>query len=92
MHDWLIRGGVAYGRHWEENEKGNLFVVSDALVRAVEIERSTKVPAVVVSTEIPLGIEAWMPRFEHGVFKAPLLYFQGLVIVNPFNTIGSRAP
>jgi hypothetical protein len=84
--DWLIRGGIAYGRHSEESEDGNLFVVSEALVRAVSIEKSIKVPAVAVSEDIPLGIEAWVPRFEHGVFKAPLLHFDGLTIVNPFNT------
>jgi hypothetical protein len=86
LNDWLIRGGIGYGRHWEESEDGNLFVVSDALVRAVAIEKSVKIPAVVVSQEIPLGIEAWVPRFEHGIFKAPLLYYEGRSLVNPFNS------
>src|SRR5450759_4271114 len=39
MQDWLIRGGIAYGKYWEEKENGNLFVVSDALVRAVALEK-----------------------------------------------------
>ena len=86
MQGWLIRGGVAYGKYWEEKENGNLFVVSDALVKAVALEKSVKIPAVVVSEEIPLAIEAWVPRFEHGVFKAPLLHFRGRNIVNPFNS------
>ena len=86
LHDWVIRGGVAYGRYWEESEDGNLFVVSDALVRAVAIEKSVKVPAVAISEDIPLGIEAWVPRFQHGIYKTPLLHFQGLTIVNPFNS------
>ncbi|GIK84790.1 MAG: hypothetical protein BroJett026_02710 [Betaproteobacteria bacterium] len=85
MRDWLIRGGVAYGKYWEEKEGGNLFVVSDALVKAVALEKSVKIPAVVISEEIPLGIEAWVPRFQHGPFKAPLLHFGGHSIVNPFN-------
>ncbi len=85
MQGWLIRGGVAHGKYWEEKENGNLFVVSDALVKAVALEKVVKVPAIVVSKEIHLGIEAWVPRFQHGVFKAPLLHFQGLNIVNPFN-------
>ena len=83
--DWLIRGGFAYGKYWEERDDGNLFVVSDALVKAVHLEKTIKVPAVVVSDEIPLGIEAWMPRFQHGATNAPLLHYQGLNIVNPFN-------
>lgn len=84
--DWLVRGGVAYGRYWEEKEDGNLFVVSDAIVRAVALEKSVKVPAVALSEDIALGIEAWVPRFEYGVFKAPLLFFDGRTIVNPFNS------
>lgn len=86
MQDWLVRGGVAYGKYWEEKEGGNIFVVSDALVHAVSLEKTVKVPAVVVSDDINLGIEAWVPRFEYGVFKAPLLHFQGLNLVNPFNS------
>jgi hypothetical protein len=82
---WLIRGGVAYGRYLEEKEDGNLFVVSDALVHAVAIEKSAKVPAVIVSEDIALGIEAWVPRFKHNIFRAPLLYFEDRRIVNPFN-------
>lgn len=85
LQDWLIRGGIAYGRHWEVKEDGNLFVVSEALVKAVALEKSVKVPAVVVSEEILLGVEAWIPRFEHGPFKAPLLHFDGRSLVNPFN-------
>lgn len=82
---WLIRGGVAYGKYWEEKADGNLFVVSDALVKAVALEKTVKVPAVAVSNEITLGIEAWIPRFQHGIFKAPLLHFLELSVVNPFN-------
>ena len=85
LQGWLIRGGVACGRYLEEKEDGNLYVVSDALVHAVAIEKSAKVPAVVVSEDIALGIEAWMPRFEHNIYRAPLLYFENRCIVNPFN-------
>lgn len=83
--DWLIRGGIAYGRYWEETENGNLFVVSDALISAVAIEKSIKVPGIAVSEEISLDIEAWIPRFSDGLFESLLLHFQGLTIVNPFN-------
>ena len=83
-HKWLIRGGIAYGRYWEESHNGNIFVVSDALVRAVQIEKTIQVPAVALPDEIALGIEAWVPRFQHGIFKAPLLFYQGHSIVNPF--------
>ncbi|MGA8146800.1 MAG: hypothetical protein WB870_04395 [Gallionellaceae bacterium] len=85
VHDWLIRGGVAYGRYWQERDGENLLVVSDALVRAVALEKSVKIPAVAISEEIILGIEAWVPRFQHGILSAPLLFFDGRAIVNPFN-------
>jgi len=85
LQGWLIRGGIAYGRYWQEKEDGNLFVVSDALVQAVSLEKTVKVPAVIVSNDIQLGIEAWIPRFQHGIVKAPLLHFKGLNLVNPFN-------
>jgi hypothetical protein len=85
LQDWLLRGGISYGRYWEDKENGNLFVVSDALVKAVSLEKTVKVPAVVISEEISLGIEAWVPRFEHGATNTPLLHFQGRSLVNPFN-------
>lgn len=85
LQGWLVRGGIARGRHWEEGDASNLFVVSDALVKAVAIEKTVKVPAVVISTDIELGIEAWVPRFESGAITATVLYFGGHAIVGPFN-------
>lgn len=83
--DWLIRGGIAYGRYWEKRENGNLFVVSDALVRAVKLESTVSYPAVAFSPEVDLTLAAWVPRYEHGVLPAPVLHFRGLSFVNPFN-------
>jgi len=84
-NDWLIRGGIAYGKYWARQEQSSFFVVSDALVRAVRLESSVKVPAIAISSEIELPISAWTPRFEHNIFDAPLLHFRGLSLVNPFN-------
>ncbi len=83
--DWMIRGGIAYGRYWEHRENGHLFVVSDALVRAVKIESEVGYPAVAFSPEIELGLQYWVPRFERGALAAPVLSFNGLTFVNPFN-------
>lgn len=83
--DWLIRGGVAYGKYWEDRSNGNLFVVSDALVRAVRLESTIKVPGIVLSPEVEIPLSAWMARFRDGPFSAPLLHFDGLNVVNPFN-------
>ena len=70
--DWLIRGGIAYGKYWEDRSNGNLFVVSDALVRAVRLESTIKVPGVVLSPEIEVPLSAWVTRFRDGPFSAPL--------------------
>jgi hypothetical protein len=82
---WLIRGGIAYGNYWETRENGNLFVVSDALVRAVRLESTVSVPAVAFSPEVDLTLAAWVPRFQHDLLDAPVLHFRGLSFVNPFN-------
>ncbi|CAI8881624.1 Guanylate cyclase domain-containing protein [Pseudomonas sp. IT-196MI5] len=83
--NWLIRGGIAYGKYWEDRSNGNLFVVSDALVRAVHLESTVKVPGVVLSPEVEVPLGIWFTRFRDGQFSAPLLHFDGLNVVNPFN-------
>lgn len=84
-YDWLIRGGIAYGKYWEDRTDGNLFVVSDALVRAVRLESTVKHPCVALSSEIEIPLGAWVTRFEHGLLNTSLLHHDGLNIVNPFN-------
>lgn len=84
--NWLIRGGVAYGKYWEDRSDGNLFVVSDALIRAVRLESSVKIPGVVLSSEIDVPLGAWAARFRDGPFAAPIFHFEGLNVVNPFNS------
>lgn len=83
--DWLLRGGIAYGKYWEDRSNGNLFVVSDALVRAVRLESKVKVPGVVLSPEVDVPLSAWVTGFRDGPFSAPLLHFDGFNVVNPFN-------
>lgn len=84
-HDLLIRGGIAYGKYWERREKGNLFVVSDALVRAVKLESTIKIPGIGFSSEVDIPLSAWMPHFANQVFLSPVLHFEGQTVVNPFN-------
>lgn len=89
--DWLIRGGIAYGKYWEDRSNGNLFVVSDALVRAVRLEATVKIPGVVVSPEVEISLGTWFTRFRDGPYAAPLLHFEGLNLVNPFNIYWFRS-
>jgi hypothetical protein len=85
-YDFLIRGGISHGRYWERRKDGNLFVVSDAMVRAVKLESAIKIPAVGFSPEIDIPSELWMPHFADQPFLSPVLHFRGQTVVNPFNT------
>lgn len=87
-NDWMIRGGIAYGRYWEKRENGDVCIVSDALVRAVKLEASIRYPAVVFSEEIKIHSDPtiWAARFTRGVVSAPAFHFKGLSFVNPFNS------
>ena len=60
-------------------------VASDALVRAVKLERSMGVPAVFVADDVEIPDDLWLYRFHKGVLAAPLLHFRDRNIVNPFN-------
>ena len=73
---WLMRGGISHGSYWRKKHDGHLFVVSDALVRAVRIEGSVSYSAIAISREIELTLPYWVPRFEHGIFVAPVLHFR----------------
>ena len=83
----MIRGGIAYGKYWERRHGNHLMVVSDALVRAVKLESTVGVPAVVLADDIQLGLDAWIPRLVDGPFATPLLHFRDRNIVNPFSVI-----
>jgi hypothetical protein len=79
----LVRGGIARGRHVSATEAGNLYVVSEGLVRAVSIEKTVKNPCVALDKAIDVPTDYWLVDVNN--FQKPLLYFQGEVIVNPFN-------
>lgn len=89
--NWLIRGGIAYGKYWEDRSNGNLFVVSDALVRAVRLESTVKVPCVALSPEVEIPPRLWLSRFSDSPLTAPLLHFEGLNLVSPFNIAWFRS-
>lgn len=59
-------------------------MASDALVRAVKIEKSIGYPMVALADNIEVPMELWVPRFRDGPLAAPLLHFRDRNIVNPF--------
>jgi hypothetical protein len=54
-NDLMIRGAVVRGRYWEQRRDNHLLVASDALVRAVKLERSAGVHAVQPKQELGIG-------------------------------------
>jgi len=85
-NDLMIRGAITKGRYWEHREGNNLLVASDALVRAVKLEKSVGVPAVVIADDVEISDEFWLNRFRGSLLETPLLHFRDRNIVNPFNT------
>ncbi|HVV94829.1 MAG TPA: hypothetical protein VHD15_15565 [Hyphomicrobiales bacterium] len=83
-HFVIIRGGIAYGRYWQISQDKHMFVVSDALVHAVKIEKSVGFPMVMIADNIDIPLNLWVSRFEHGPIATPLLHFRDRNIVNPF--------
>ena len=81
----MLRGAVTQGKYWELRKGNHMLVASDALARAVKLERSIGIPAVVVSDDIEIPDAFWMWRFTHGAFLTPILHFRDRNIVNPFN-------
>ena len=82
-NDYLVRGGIGYGRHLEVQEGPNLYVVSEALVKASVAEKATKMPCVVIHEEIQIPNQWWL--FPGNPFVRPILHTTGLNIVSPFN-------
>lgn len=88
--DFMIRGAITKGRYWETRTDKNLFVVSDALVRAVKLEKQVSVPAVVIADDVDIPEELWYAQFAPdpqgmGIVVTSLLHFRDRNIVNPFN-------
>lgn len=91
-HNFMIRGAITKGRYWEQRQGNHLFVVSDALVRAVRIEKSVGFPAVVIADDVEIPESYWVARFKpSGAFVTPLLHFRDRNIVNPFNLMWGQS-
>lgn len=90
--NFVVRGGIAYGRYWKREIGRHLLVVSDAVVKAVEIEKSqARYPRILIDPAIEIPLNFWVVRFQHeetspnGLLASPVLHYEGQNIVNPFN-------
>lgn len=86
----IIRGGIAYGKYWEEKDGENFYIVSEGLIKAVQIEKTIKHPIIALSKEIELDYRYWLGRFRNDTNVRPivntaLLYYKDIAIVNPVN-------
>lgn len=86
----MIRGAITKGRYWEMHTSNGLIVTSDALVRAVKLEKQVQVPAVVIADDVEIPEQFWYGQFAPdpramGIVVTSLLHFRERNIVNPFN-------
>lgn len=82
-NNWLIRGGIAYGKHWKESDENNLLIVSEALVKAVDIEKNINYPIVAISEDINIDHNYWLPLLRCQFGEWPIIYIDQRNIVNP---------
>jgi hypothetical protein len=81
----MLRGAITKGNYWELRKGKHLFVASDALIRAVKLEKTVGVPAIFIADDVEIPIEYWIARLQQDLFITPLLHFRDRNIVNPFN-------
>jgi hypothetical protein len=81
----MLRGAITKGHYWELRKGKHLFVASDALVRAVKLEKTVGVPAIFIADDVDIPFEYWIARLQQGLFITPILHFRDRNIVNPFN-------
>jgi len=92
VHNLMLRGAITKGRYWERRQGNHMLVASDALARAVKLERIVSIPAVVIADDVEIPIEVWLSRFVNGPYLTPILHFRDRNIVNPFSiTWGTSA-
>lgn len=83
MEGCLVRGGIGYGKHIEVADGPNNYVVSEALVNAVAVEKMIRYPCVGLHESIEIPRHLWEVRWP--AITRQLLYRDGLNIVNPLN-------
>lgn len=88
FNDYLVRGGIAFGKHVEALDPPHVLMVSEAVAKAVALEKTIGHPCVVIdpSIEIP---EGWWGNGQN--IGRGILYFGGHVIVNPCNPVWGQS-
>jgi hypothetical protein len=87
--DLLIRGGIAFGKHIENFDSGNFYILSEALTEAVYIEKQVNYPCVAFSKSIEIPRPIWELKCSN--IMRPVLHFEGINLVNPFNEMWGQS-
>lgn len=83
--DCLVRGGIGFGRHAVQVTGQDTLVVSQALSRAVDMERRVGYPCVALHESVFLEDQVWVNNND--TFLRSILYFEGIRLVNPFSLV-----
>lgn len=86
VYDCLLRGGIAFGKHCELANQGNLFVLSEALVAAAKIERAVSYPCVAVHPDL-IQASSYPELASIPLLTRLVLFYDGVWLVNPFNVM-----
>lgn len=86
---FLARGGVGFGRHVEVYNGSNCYVISQALVHAVAIEKTIKRPCVALHDSVAIPEKCW--KTEDPPITRAILHFDGISLVCPLNVFWGRS-
>ncbi len=88
-HDYLVRGGIGFGRHVESLRGGGYYVVSQALVRAVATERHVGRPCIALDESVVIPQDRLNPGLHPT--QSGLLRFDNIWCVVPFHSMWARS-
>lgn len=89
LQNYLVRGGLAFGKHKEVQVNGSLCVISEALTRAVQLEKHIHVPCIGIDSSVVIPKEWWIPY--PNPFGRPVLHYSGMNIISPFLLIWGKS-
>lgn len=85
----LVRGGIGYGKHTEKQNGKNQYIASQALVKAVLVEKTIERPCVALHEDIKIPDDWW--SINTPPVSRMLHYYEDLNIVNPLNLLWGRS-
>lgn len=75
---YLVRGAIGFGKHIENTQNGNVYMISEALVNAVRLEKEIKMPCIVLQSSIKI------PDTVIADPRRLVVNYESKYILNPF--------